>query len=224
MTVAMKSSRPLFDFDLECCGPQEIAGADEAGRGCLAGPLVVAAVVFDYSRREPSWYAQTLSRLADSKKLTASAREAIYPLICRHASRFSIVISTNRTIDTDGLHITNLRTLCKSVEALEPWPDVVVVDGRQQLPDCIVPHRSIKGGDAKSACIAAASVIAKVTRDRLMKRLHAFYPEYGFEKHVGYGTKEHREAIARHGLCDLHRRSFRIGGAEPETGKPAGDA
>jgi len=198
----------LFDFDRELCGAGEIAGADEAGRGCLAGPLVVAAVVFDYSRRDPKTFAGLLPGLTDSKKLTAQAREKLYPLIARHASRFSIIVTGNRTIDERGLHKTNLRALGRSLAALDPRPEILLVDGRQELPAGSLPHRPIKGGDGRSACIAAASVIAKVTRDRLMHLLHPIYPQYGFEKHVGYATREHRAAIAQHGFCALHRRSF----------------
>jgi ribonuclease HII len=204
------SAAPLFEFDRELCGPHEIAGADEAGRGCLAGPLIAAAVVFDYSTRGPSWYTGVLDRLADSKKLTPKAREELYPLIIRHASRFSVIVRGNRTIDAEGLHVTNLRALCQGVEVLDPWPELVLVDGRQRLPECAVPHRPVIGGDSQSACIAAASVIAKVTRDRLMRSLHERYPHYGFDSNVGYGTKDHRAAIARHGYCDLHRRSFKL--------------
>lgn len=210
----------MFEFDLELCGPGEIAGADEAGRGCLAGPLVAAAVVFDYSSHKPAWYARILANLADSKQLSAGRREELFPLITRHAARYAIIVSGNRTIDAEGLHVTNLKSLCQSVESLAPWPDIVVVDGRQQLPQCTVPHVPVTGGDKKSACIAAASIIAKVARDRLMRSLHSFYPVYGFDRHVGYGTKEHRAAIARHGFCDLHRRSFKMGGqpGEMESG------
>ncbi|MBE0429243.1 MAG: ribonuclease HII [Thermoleophilia bacterium] len=212
------SSIGLFKFDREFCGDREIAGADEAGRGCLAGPLVVAAVVFDYSVREPRKFARLMAGLADSKKLSAPARERLYPLITRSASRFSIIISGNRTIDEMGLHNTNLDSLCRSIEVLDPWPEVVLVDGRQQLPDCAVPHRPVTGGDDRSACIAAASVIAKVARDRVMRRLAGFYPEYGFDRHVGYATREHREAISRHGYCGLHRLSFSL--KSPVAGYP----
>lgn len=221
------SSLSLFEFDREYCGAREIAGADEAGRGCLAGPIVVAAVVFDYSLKEPRDYSSLMSKLTDSKKLKAPVREELYPLITRYASRFSIVVAGNRTIDRKGLHVTNLRSLCQSVESLEPWPDIVLIDGRQQLPECAVEHLPVTGGDSLSACIAAASVLAKVTRDRLMHRFDALYPEYGFGNHVGYGTREHRDAISVHGLSPLHRRSFSMGitpgeGAAPDAGSPDG--
>jgi ribonuclease HII len=200
----------LFEFDLDACGHREMAGADEVGRGCLAGPIVAAAVVFDYSRIDVQELAPLLKGLGDSKKLTLRARERLFPLIIRHASRFTIISAGSRTIDECGLHKTNLRVLARSLEALAPCPEPALVDGRQLLPGCLVSHRPIIKGDSKSACIAAASIIAKVTRDRLMLKLHQRYPEYGFASHVGYGSLAHREAIARHGYSPLHRRSFNV--------------
>jgi len=209
--TATADASTLFEYDLEACGGDgEVAGADEVGRGCLAGPIVAAAVVFDYSRMKPDALAPLLSGLGDSKKLTAAVRESLFPLITRHAARFSIISYSNRTIDRDGLHVTNLRILGRSLEALMPAPAVALVDGRQGLPECLVDHHPVIKGDTKSACIAAASILAKVTRDRLMHRLHEDYPEYGFDGHVGYGSKGHREAIAIYGFSRLHRRSFNV--------------
>lgn len=199
-----------------------MAGADEAGRGCLAGPLVAAAVVLDYSRLGPAQWAAMLAGLADSKKLTRLARERLFPLITAHASRFAIVVAGNRTIDDDGLHRTNLRILSRCFQALDPYPKMMLVDGRQQLPDGPAGHRPVTKGDSKSACIAAASVLAKVSRDRLMRRLHPLYPQYGFDRHVGYITREHQQAVAAHGYCRLHRLSFRTS-AVPD-GAPAAEA
>lgn len=207
-------SAALFEFDSELCGQGEIAGADEAGRGCLAGPLVAAAVVFDYSRQGPDGLDASLDGLADSKKLTAAARERLYPLIVRYAERFSVVIVGNGTIDEKGLHVSNLRALGRSLLAAHPCPPIALIDGRQEIPGAAVPHLPVTKGDAKSACIAAASIIAKVTRDRLMRSLHSFYPQYGFDRHVGYATREHLAAIARYGFCSLHRRSFKVGGSQ----------
>jgi len=200
----------LFEFDLSACGRREMAGADEVGRGCLAGPIVAAAVVFDYSRIDAEHMASLLQGLGDSKKLTIKARERLYPLIVSHVSRFSIISASSRTIDEDGLHKTNLRVLARSLETLGPCPEVALVDGRQRLPHCSVTHTPVTKGDSQSACIAAASVLAKVTRDRLMRKMHERYPQYGFDSHMGYGSLTHREAIARHGFTLLHRRSFRI--------------
>ncbi len=201
----------LFEYDLEMCGGAgEMAGADEVGRGCLAGPIVAAAVTLDYSRLDIETLAATLKGLGDSKKLTAVARKRLYPLILRNISRFSVISYSSRTIDECGLHKTNLRVLARSLESLEPCPKTALVDGRQQLPDCQVEHQAITKGDTKSACIAAASIVAKVIRDRLMLKLHEQYPEYGFSRHMGYGSLDHREAIAAHGYSPQHRRSFNV--------------
>lgn len=209
--TATTDTSALFEFDLQACGGDgEVAGADEVGRGCLAGPIVAAAVVFDYTSRKPEAFLPLLEGLGDSKRLTPKLREHLFPLIIRQASRFTIISYSNRTIDRDGLQKTNLRVLARSLEALAHWPAVALVDGHLKLPDCAVPHRPVKKGDSKSACIAAASILAKVTRDRLMLKLHERYPEYGFNGHVGYGSRGHREAIALHGYSPLHRRSFKV--------------
>lgn len=205
------SSVALFEYDRERCGFGEIAGADEAGRGCLAGPLVAAAVVLDYSLWEPHRFAELLAGLTDSKQLTALARQRLYPLILRHASRLSIIVSGSRTIDEQGVQVTNLQALGQSLMAVAPLPAVMLVDGRLRLPSGPDVHEAVTGGDSKSACIAAASVIAKVTRDRLMRDLDEQYPDYGFARHMGYGTRDHRAAIAQHGLTPVHRRSFSMG-------------
>ncbi|MBI5869404.1 MAG: ribonuclease HII [Actinobacteria bacterium] len=209
--TATADTSALFEFDLESCGGDgDVAGADEVGRGCLAGPIVAAAVVFDYTLMKPEVISPLLSGLSDSKKLTPKVREQLFPLIIRHASRFTIISYSSRTIDRDGLQKTNLRVLARSLEALEHWPAVALVDGHLSLPECTVPHRPVKKGDSKSACIAAASILAKVTRDRLMMKLHERYPEYGFDGHVGYGSLSHREAIVQFGYSPLHRRSFNV--------------
>lgn len=210
MAAATASARRMFEFDLELGGRTELAGADEVGRGCLAGPIVAAAVVFDYGSVDTSLLAPLLKGLGDSKKLTPATRERLFPLIIRHAARFSLVSFTNRTIDENGLHVTNLRALARSLEALSPSPGVSLVDGRQQLKGCLLPHQAIVKGDSKSACIAAASIIAKVFRDRLMCVMHQRYPEYGFDGNAGYGSLAHREAIARHGFTRIHRLSFNV--------------
>lgn len=209
--TATADTSALFEYDLEACGESGVvAGADEVGRGCLAGPIVAAAVVFDYALTKPEVFAPLLKGLGDSKKLTPRMRQYLFPLIIRYASRFTIISYSSRTIDRDGLQKTNLRVLARSLEALEDWPAVALVDGHLRLPDCMVPHQAVTKGDSKSACIAAASILAKVTRDRLMIKLHDSYPEYGFDGHVGYGSLSHREAIALHGYSPLHRRSFNV--------------
>lgn len=209
MTTASNAAG-LFEYDLEECGGNgEVAGVDEAGRGCLAGPLIAAAVVFDYRVMGPEEF-KLLTGLNDSKKLAPKTRESLYPLIIRCAARLSVVAASAATIDEDGLHRTNLGSLGASIEALAPFKGQVLVDG-YGLEDCTVPHRAVKKGDSKSAAIAAASIIAKVTRDRVMQKMHGIFPQFGFASHVGYATEAHRTAIARNGLCRLHRRSFRTG-------------
>lgn len=185
-------------------GPDlRLAGADEAGRGCLAGPLVAAAVVLDYSLAP----FPMLEGLTDSKMLTAEAREALYGGILRSVARVSWVAYSPATIDRRGLHRCNLEALTRALEALAGEYRLAVVDGFDlQRPELRATR--IVGGDYKSAAVAAASVVAKVVRDRLMRAVAPIYPDYGFHEHVGYGTHDHREALRRHGPCALHRLSF----------------
>jgi ribonuclease HII len=184
-------------------GDLRVAGADEAGRGCLAGPLVAAAVVLDYGNAP----FLVLEGLTDSKQLTLSAREMMYSGVLRSAARVSWVAFSPATIDEVGLHRCNLAALGRALECLRGEYRLAVVDGfdvkRPELRAC-----SIVGGDYKSAAIAAASVVAKVVRDRLMRALAPLHPDYGFAEHVGYGTDRHREALRQHGPCVLHRLSF----------------
>jgi len=195
-----------FDFDLDLAGRATVAGADEAGRGCLAGPLVAAAVCFDYAAMDAADLA-ALDRLDDSKKVPKARRAALCGEILSRARQVVIVCCSAGTIDRDGLHHCNLGALARALEGIAPAPSLSLVDGFS-LPGCARAHRAIVGGDGRSAAIAAASVVAKVTRDRLMGRLHVSHPDYGFDRHVGYATVAHREAIAAHGVCELHRLSF----------------
>lgn len=189
-----------------------LAGADEAGRGCLAGPLVAAAVVLDYS----SAPFRALEGLSDSKLLTADARESLYAGILKSVSRVSWVACSPSTIDRAGLHRCNLEALGRALESLRGQYALAVVDGFDlHRPELRVSQ--VIGGDYKSAAVAAASVVAKVVRDRLMRAIAPLYPEYGFCEHVGYGTDRHREALRRHGPCVLHRLSFQgVGSAQLE--------
>ena len=180
-----------------------LAGVDEAGRGCLAGPLVAAAVVFDYERLRPA----ALQGLTDSKLLSPRAREALYEVIVCSAARVSWVACSAATIDEQGLHRTNLLALARAVELLEDDYRLAVVDGFE-LGRNELRTRAIVGADFKSAVVGAASVVAKVVRDRLMRSLAPLHPGYGFGDHVGYGTGRHREALLRYGPCPLHRLSF----------------
>lgn len=195
-----------FSFDIGLCGGGAVAGADEAGRGSLAGPLVAAAVCLDYDRLGQDDFA-ALVALDDSKKLSRPARALLYSEILRRAQQVTIVCRSPRTIDREGLHRTNLAALAAALRAIVPCPDAVLVDGFA-LPSLALPHQAVVGGDGRSAAIAAASIVAKVTRDRLMLSLHDSYPQYGFDRHVGYATRVHHEAIVEHGVCELHRRSF----------------
>jgi ribonuclease HII len=184
-----------------------VAGADEAGRGCLAGPLVAAAVLIDYERLSVS-DRRALAGLHDSKQMTEERRLEMFPCVLRAADRVSVVVRSAAGIDRRGLHVTNLEALSNALEQLAPGEQTIsLVDGFA-LPRCRVPHRAVVGGDATSAAIAAASVLAKVTRDRYMHAAALEHPGWGFEEHVGYSTPEHRAAIDRQGISPLHRRSF----------------
>jgi ribonuclease HII len=195
----------LFAFDrgLE---NRFVAGADEAGRGCLAGPLVAAAVLIDYESLSRS-DRRALAGLHDSKQMNAERREELYPAVMRAAVRASVVVRCARGIDDRGLHVTNIEALASALERLSPGEATCLVDGFS-LRDCAVPHRAVVEGDGTSAAVAAASILAKVTRDRYMHGAARRHPGWGFDEHVGYSTPEHRAAIARIGLSPLHRRSF----------------
>lgn len=200
-----RPGRKLLNFD-RGLGFRFIAGADEAGRGCLAGPLVAAAVLFDLERLG-SAEARALSGLNDSKQHTAEGRAALYPVILSLATKVSIVSRCAPGIDARGLHKTNLAALRDSLAAVACPGCVCLSDG---FPVAGLGHeqRAVIGGDAKSAAIAAASVLAKETRDRYMRRADATHPGWEFAQHVGYSTPEHREAIERLGVSPLHRLSF----------------
>jgi ribonuclease HII len=195
----------LFKFDREL-GARFVAGADEAGRGSLAGPLVAAAVLIDYERLSMR-DRRALGLLDDSKQRTAEEREALYPAVVRAAARVAVTVRCVRGIDSRGLHVTNLAALSRSLERVAVPGAVFLTDGFR-VPQCAVEHRAVIEGDARSAAIAAASVIAKVTRDRYMRRIAGEYPGFGFDGNVGYSTPEHRAAIVELGPSALHRRSF----------------
>jgi ribonuclease HII len=200
----------LFVFDAgrarAAGGPPVVAGADEAGRGALAGPLVAAAVCFDYSCWSATDYG-ALADLYDSKQIRPERREELFSEIIPRAARIAVVLRSPLSIDERGLHRCNLDALGAALASLAPPPAVAMVDGFA-LRDCCVPHEAVIRGDSRSAAVAAASIVAKVTRDRLMYQLHARYPQWGFAEHVGYATPNHHQAIIAFGLCELHRRSF----------------
>jgi ribonuclease HII len=197
--------RRLFQFD-RALGARFIAGADEAGRGCLAGPLVAAAVLFDLERVGPG-EVRALRALNDSKQQTAEARAELFPVILRVAAKVAIVSRCAPGIDARGLHITNLAALRDALARVACDGCICLSDG---FPVATLGYdqRAVIGGDGKSAAIAAASVLAKETRDRYMRRVDVTHPGWEFAQHVGYATPEHREAIERLGVTPLHRMSF----------------
>jgi ribonuclease HII len=185
-----------------------VAGTDEAGRGCLAGPIVAAAVALDRHCLE-DFGGGRLIGIRDSKKMSAKARERLYPQILASAREVVVVVRSARYIDANGLHVANLECLTRALEGLGECPggSVMLVDGFN-LPGCGVEHRKLIKGDSTSAAVAAASVVAKVTRDRCMIRAGERYPGYGFEGHKGYASEAHRQAIRELGASPIHRLSF----------------
>ena len=200
-----RSGRRLFQFDREL-GFRYVAGADEAGRGCLAGPLVAAAVLFDVEALTLS-QRRALTALNDSKQHTPEMREALYPVVMRTARKAVVVSRCVRGIDERGLHVTNLAAM-RDALAQVARPDGICLTDGFPVPDFGFEQRAVINGDAQSAAIAAASILAKVTRDRFMKRVADLHPHWDFASHVGYSTPEHRAAIEEHGVSPLHRLSF----------------
>ena len=201
-----RTGRRLFAFD-RGLGYRYVAGADEAGRGSLAGPLVAAAVLFDYERLTLADL-RSLTLLNDSKQHTAGARETLYPRVLRAASKVAITSRCVRGIDERGLHKTNLAALRDVLARVGRPEDCLCLSDGFPVPSTGFDQRPVVGGDATSAAIAAASVVAKVTRDRFMHRMETRYPGWDFAVHVGYSTPEHRAAIERQGVSPLHRMSF----------------
>ncbi len=199
------SGSRLFRYD-RGLGARFVAGADEAGRGCLAGPLVAAAVLFDYERLTLADL-RALSALNDSKQHSMEMREQLYPRVLRIATRVAVTSRCVRGIDERGLHKTNLAALSDVLRRVGRDDCLCLSDGFP-VPPTGFAQRPVVGGDAISASIAAASVIAKVTRDRFMQRMEERYPGWEFAAHVGYSTPEHRAAIERLGVSPLHRLSF----------------
>jgi ribonuclease HII len=198
------ASSSLLDFDRG--RGTRVAGCDEAGRGCLAGPIVAAAVCFDYETvSEPDL--SVLGSLNDSKKLSANRRVELFGEITRIATAVAVVSRSAAYIDQFGLHRTNLHCLGTGLARVDAPGTVLLSDGYMPF-GLDRPAEAIVKGDATSAAIAAASIIAKVSRDRYMHRAAISFPEYGFDRHVGYATADHRAAIVRHGPTAIHRRSF----------------
>ncbi len=181
-------------------GYQLIAGVDEAGRGPLAGPVVAGAVILAQGVE--------LSGITDSKKMRATAREKAFPLIHQQALSVGIGVVSHKTIDETNILNASLEAMRRAVLTLNPGPDFLLVDGIQSVAISI-PQKCLKKGDLISRSISAASVLAKVYRDRIMVRYHQMYPEYGFDKHKGYGTARHLEALRKFGPSPVHRMSFK---------------
>lgn len=194
------SARRTLENALRREGYERVAGVDEVGRGCLAGPVTAAAVVLDPAR--------PVVGLRDSKLLTAAARDRLYDEIVARARAWCVVESSPCEIDTLNIHRASLGAMHRAVSGLTPAADYVIVDGFA-IPDLALPQRAVVGGDRTCACIAAASIVAKVTRDRYMQALDREDGRYGHARHKGYGTAEHLAAIRKFGLSAAHRRSFR---------------
>lgn len=197
----MKDLETLFSMERQLHGEgvELICGVDEAGRGPLAGPVCAAAVILPEGCALPG--------LDDSKKLTARKREILFDEIRRQAAAYSVAFATVEEIETTNILAAAMLAMNRAIEGLSPAPELALVDGNT-VRDITVPARAVVGGDGKCACIAAASVLAKVTRDRLMTELDEKYPQYGFAGHKGYGTRAHYEAIEKYGPCEIHRMSF----------------
>lgn len=194
-----QAARRTIENALRRRGFADVAGADEVGRGALAGPVVAAAVVLDPSRH--------LAGLRDSKLLSASQRERLYAQITA-TTRWAVAAASSDDVDRLNVHRASLDALRRAVEGLDPPPAFALIDGFT-VPGLALPQRALVGGDRRCAAIAAASIVAKVTRDREMVRLHGIDPRYGFDRHKGYATRVHVAAVARFGYSDVHRRSFR---------------
>ena len=190
-----------YERSLAKVGLEPVAGADEAGRGACAGPLVVGAVVLAAGRRGQ------VPGLADSKLLTPLARERVYAQVVARAAAWSVVVIPASEVDRKGLHKANIEGMRRAVAGLRVRPAYVLTDGFA-VAGIGAPALGVWKGDRVAACIAAASVVAKVTRDRLMVAMHDDFPLYGFAGHKGYITPEHSDALTEHGPCAEHRRSF----------------
>jgi ribonuclease HII len=177
-----------------------VAGVDEVGRGCLAGPVVAGAVILD-----PARY---VAGVADSKVLTAADRERLFDRIAAAAVSWQVSIVDAADIDRLNIHRASLEAMRRAILALVPLPGFVLVDGFR-VPGLAMAQKAVIGGDRRCTAVAAASILAKVTRDRLMRELHRIDPRYGFDRHKGYATQEHLEAVSRFGYSVVHRKSFR---------------
>ena len=186
---------------LRNAGISPIAGVDEAGRGPCAGPLVIAAVIL----KDP--FAPELAAVRDSKEVPESKREALFDVIMAIAESVSVITVPAAEVDERGVHVANLDGMRRAVKGLQIEPAYVLTDG-YAIEGLAIPNVAVWKGDQVVTCISAASIIAKVTRDRIMRKLDTQFPDYGFAKHKGYITKVHTESLQEHGPCIEHRRSF----------------
>lgn len=195
------SEDKVIEDRLYAAGISPLAGVDEAGRGACAGPLVVASVIL----RDP--HASELAKVRDSKEISEKNREELFDVVTDAALSVSVVIISNEEIDARGVHAANLDGMRRAVQGLEITPAYVLTDG-YAIEGLALPNLAVWKGDQVVTCISAASIIAKVTRDRIMRDMDLTYPEYGFASHKGYITKTHTEALQKHGVTPIHRKSF----------------
>jgi ribonuclease HII len=203
--VPLSSGQRLLRFDRKH-GARFVAGVDEAGRGSLAGPLVVAGVLLDYACLRDH-RVRPLAQLNDSKQLTPAERQELFRAVVGCAAKISVRIFSAREIDRNGLHRSNLAGMRSALWSLAPPAELCLVDGFRLGP-AAPPHKAVVDGDTKSAAIAAASIVAKVVRDRAMRRMDAVFPHYGFSWHVGYITPGHSAVVRERGPSSIHRLSF----------------
>jgi ribonuclease HII len=203
--VATRPGQKLLRFDRKL-GARLVAGTDEAGRGCLAGPLVVAGVLLDYGCLRDH-KVRPLGYLNDSKQCSPERRAELFRAVVGCAEQIVVRVVPHGQIDREGLHRSNLAAMREILHALAPPAEACLVDGFKLGPTA-PEHRAVVDGDEKSAAIAAASIVAKVTRDRLMRRMDSIFPHYGFSSHVGYITPGHSAKVRERGPSRIHRRSF----------------
>lgn len=194
-----------FESKARQCGYRIVAGIDEAGRGPLAGPVVAAAVILPLGYEHPE--------ITDSKKLSPRKREKLCDVIERDAVSVGIGVAEAPVIDAVNILRATLNAMKEAVLELAEHPDYLLIDGLNRI-DLDIPQETIVRGDCLSLSIAAASIVAKVSRDRLMEMYHRQFPQYNFHRNKGYGTREHRDAILKFGRCKIHRRSFRVAGID----------
>ena len=197
--TARLEAMTFYEREIRNMGYKHIAGIDEAGRGPLAGPVVSAAVILPENYR--------LERLNDSKQLSAKLRDILYERLIREVTAWGVGVSGPQEIDEINILNATIKSMERAVSALKPQPDYLMIDALT-LNNVQIAQKAIIKGDALSLSIAAASIIAKVTRDRMMSIYDNLYPDYGFAKHKGYGTAEHMSNIGKYGLCPIHRATF----------------